>query len=160
EVDVVLEVGPTSVDIQSYLDKSSVVELAVHAAIGALHEAQVGVPEEAVIGLAALVADAVALHAHAAVDAVEVGDLVRLIADERTDAWVGVGWALEVLVDVEPRRVEGAGGQRQGHRDGSRRGASQGNERRAEAPGEDGAVLQRFEEQLAPCRPAAARVSC
>ena len=80
EIDVVLEVRLTSIDIQSDFEESSGVEAPVDSPIDAFHKAQIGVPEEAVVGFTTLVADAVALNANAAVEADKVRNLVRLIS--------------------------------------------------------------------------------
>jgi len=116
EINVVLEVRLTSINVQSDFDKCSGIERAVHALVRALHEAQVGVPEETVVGFVALVADPIALDADSTVEADEIGDLVGFVAKKRRHLRIGVGGPLVILVDVETGRVEGAGGQGQGQR--------------------------------------------
>src|SRR5262249_29955951 len=96
EVDVVYEVRLTSINVQSYFNELALVEMAVQRLVFTLHEAQIGVPESAL----AVAGRAGALHAHAAVEAVEVGDLVRLVAEQGRHQRIGVGRSLKVLVDV------------------------------------------------------------
>jgi hypothetical protein len=89
EIDVVLEVRLTSIDIQSDFEKGLGEKNAVDPPIDAFHKAQIGVSEEAAVGFITLVADAVALNADAAVEAEEVRDLVRLISQKGRDLRIG-----------------------------------------------------------------------
>src|SRR5262249_7589469 len=95
-----------------------------------------------------------ALNANAAIKAVEVGDLVRLVAQERGDEWVGIGRSLEILVDVHTaKRILG---QSQGERGGQRCGTAQVNQALAGAAGEEVAVFQAFQGKPPLCCPRAA----
>src|SRR5262249_6994143 len=78
EIDVIYEVRLTSINVQSYFNERALIEIAIQRLVNALHEAQIAVPKAAL----AVAGRPGALDAHSTVEAVEVRDLVRLVAEE------------------------------------------------------------------------------